>query len=287
MTDHPTKLGLAMPVADLAASTAFYIDCLGCTLAQQQPAPDIAHLIDSNGDAFLLVGPQAGDLTPFLHEEGYIAKPRETFQYDERNLDARYAHLQQQGLTGVQIVVRRWGDRTMKVIDPDGYVLLLYSAAQRSSQETLALFVKGPDELEAALHGLSEADFDLVRANGEWSIRTIVHHLADSTIFYLPAMKMALTESSRIYSPNWTDSNEIVAEKLNYAGQPIGPSLAFFRAFHSYVMHLVQGIPDTWERSVQSSDGSRLNFGSLVDESMTHTLEHIDEILEIRRLHGV
>jgi catechol 2,3-dioxygenase-like lactoylglutathione lyase family enzyme len=86
MTNQPAKPGLAMPVADVATSTAFYIDYLGCTLAKQQPAPDIAHLIDPNGDSFLLVGPQAGDPTPFLNEQAYIAKPRETFQFDDRDL---------------------------------------------------------------------------------------------------------------------------------------------------------------------------------------------------------
>src|SRR5215469_18818286 len=178
MTNQPVKPSLAMPVANLSASTAFYTDCLGFTLADQQPAPDVAHIIDSDGDPLLLVGPQAEDVTPYLAEPHFFTRPGQTITFLGDDLDVRRATLLHKGLTDVQLVEKRWGDRSLIVKDPDGYTLQFIATVPRSSEEGLALYARGPQELEAALAGLSEADLHLSRETGEWSIRAIVGHLA-------------------------------------------------------------------------------------------------------------
>lgn len=289
MTTQPTKPVFAMQVTDLATSTAFYTNYIECSMAEQQPGPDLALLIYPDGDTCLFVGPHAGDPTPHLAEEHYIIKlgEAETLRIDENDLDARLATLRQKGLKDLQLVETRWGDRSLNVKDPDGYILTYYTPAQRSKQETLALYTKGPDELEAALSGLSEAKLDLADAHGGWSIRAIVHHLAEGEIIFVTPLKMAAAESGRTYYPNWHSGNLVVAENLNYAGRPIEPSLALFRAVHGYVIQLAQYVPDVWEHDVQYSHGPRTSFGAIVNDAMVHTLEHIDEILEIRRMHGV
>jgi len=159
--------------------------------------------------------------------------------------------------------------------------------AQRSPEESLALYAQGPDELEIALTGLSEADFALARAPGEWSIRAIVHHLADADTLFLPGMKMALAESGCTYHPNWPSSNEVVSENLNYAGRPVRPSVTLFRVIHRHILELAQHVPDAWERYIQYPDGPKRSFGFYIQLVTSHALEHIDEILEIRRIHNV
>jgi catechol 2,3-dioxygenase-like lactoylglutathione lyase family enzyme len=283
-----TKPAFAMPVTDLATSTAFYTDYIECTLVEQ-PGPDMALLLYPDGDTCLLLGPHAGDPTPYLAEEHYIIKlgEAETLRLEGYDLDARHSTLLQKGLKDLQLVETRWGDRSLNIKDPDGYILNYYAPAQRSQQETLTLYTRGPDELEAALSGLSVADLDLASAQGEWSIRAIVHHLAEGEIIFVSPLKMAAAESGRTYYPNWHSGNLVMAENLNYAGRPIEPSLALFRAINSYVVQLAQYVPDVWEHYVQYSHGPRVSFGTIVNDAMVHTLEHIDEILAIRRIHGV
>jgi catechol 2,3-dioxygenase-like lactoylglutathione lyase family enzyme len=289
MTVRATKPAFAMQVADVATSIAFYTNYIECTLAEQQPGPDMALLIFPDSDTCLLLGPHAGDPTPYLAEEHYIIKfgESETFRLEGGDLDARRSTLLQKGLKDLQLVEKRWGDRSLNIKDPDGYILSFYTPAQRSPQETLTLYIKGPDELEAALSGLSEADLDLAGTQGEWSIRAIVHHLAEGELIFVSPLKTAAAESGRIYYPNWHSGNLVVAENLNYAGRPIEPSLALFRVVHSYVVQLAQYVPDVWEHYVQYSHGPRVSFGAIINDAMAHTLEHIDEILEIRRIHGV
>src|SRR5262245_66013631 len=46
--------------------------------------------------------------------------------------------------------------------------------------ELIERYRAGIGEVEAALEGANEADLDAVPADGEWSARMVVHHLADS-----------------------------------------------------------------------------------------------------------
>src|SRR5215472_2409422 len=286
MTDQPVKPSLAMPVANLAGSLAFYIDCLGFILADQQPDPEAAHIIDSDGDPLLLLGPQAQDVTPYVAEPHFFTRPGQTITFLGDDLEVRRAALLQKGLTDVQVVEKRWGDRSLIVKDPDGYTLQFIATAPRSSEAGLALYARGPQELEAALVGLSEADLHLSREAGEWSIRAIVGHLAGTEIVFAPSMEMALAESGRTYHPNWPISNQRTAKELDYAGRAIEPSLALIRAVHAHILQVAQHVPGAWERYVQDPSGRKRSFGDLVTIVATHMPEHIDEILAIRRIHG-
>ena len=48
-----------------------------------------------------------------------------------------------------------------------------------NKDSVIARYIEGPKLLERALAGLTEADLDTAPAKGGWSIRQIVHHLAD------------------------------------------------------------------------------------------------------------
>jgi hypothetical protein len=48
-----------------------------------------------------------------------------------------------------------------------------------SQENTLALFTAGAERLEAVIQDLTEEALDSACAPGEWTIRQIVHHLAD------------------------------------------------------------------------------------------------------------
>jgi len=100
------------------------------------------------------------------------------------------------------------------------------------------------------------------------------------------SMEIALAESGRTYHPNWPTSNQRTAKELDYAGRPIEPSFALIRAVHAHILQLAQHVPGAWERYVQDPSGRKRSFGDLVTTMATHIPEHIDEILEIRRIHG-
>ena len=99
-------------------------------------------------------------------------------------------------------------------------------------------------------------------------------------------LKFCLTDSGRIYNQNWPSSNENRDHVLESAQREIGPSLALFKATRMHIAQLVQHISDPWERYTEDNAERRTTFTDLVNLLTRHAMEHIDEITEIRRMHG-
>ena len=66
------------------------------------------------------------------------------------------------------------------VKDPGKYTRSMRPLVPRSREEQLALYARGPDDLDAALAGPSREDLDQARA-GQWTIRQITCRLTQST----------------------------------------------------------------------------------------------------------
>jgi hypothetical protein len=64
-----------------------------------------------------------------------------------------------------------------------------------TTAEILVRYLTLPDELEAALAGLAEADFDLARSTEAWTIRQTVHHIVDADEVTKVIIKAALGNS--------------------------------------------------------------------------------------------
>ena len=59
-------------------------------------------------------------------------------------------------------------------------------------KKILELFKQGPGILENALADLSDNELDYVPSNGGWTIRQIVHHIADGDDLWKASIKIAL-----------------------------------------------------------------------------------------------
>src|SRR5215472_5862260 len=96
---------------------------------------------------------------------------------------------------------------------------------------------------------LTEADLDLTRAPDEWSIRQIVHHLAETDAMFLMIFESALARSGSTFIRNSYDQTHWV-ETLAYNQRAIEPSLALIKATRWYLAHLFSHIPDHWDRYI-------------------------------------
>jgi len=275
---------IAVRVADVAASLRFYVDTLGCDLVRHDTGADLA-VVDAAGYAILLAGPAAGDITHELRPEGEVVKPGGSVHLVVGDLDARRAMLAARGVMAT-LIERPWGDRHLQVTDPDGYTVVFWTIVERTPEELLNLYASGVDALERALEGLSEADLDLAREPGAWTIRQIVHHLADAEAMALGGPKFALAEPGRVYHGN-RYSQDVWAECLDYTGREIGPSVALFTAIRAHMLQLVRRLPDALERhTVDASGAPSPPVGRILGMLASHALDHIEEINETRRRHG-
>lgn len=287
----PKLPAFALTVSNLAASIEFYVDRLGFTLLEQHPEADIAHLLDYDGDAILFAGPNATDIRAHLSEPRLIFKPGETLGNRANDLNAQEALLREKGITGITVKETSSGDGTLTFKDPDGYVFEFFQPAMRTPEETIALYTQGSYELEATLDGLEQSHLDLTLTPGSWSIRQIVHHLAESESLFLMHIKTALADSGHVYIRPPYDQ-ELWPQSLEYTKRPIEPSVTFVRASRNHISQLLQYVPDYWDKYVmtkytsEDDPGYKTTVSDLINVQIRHMREHCDEISEIRHTHG-
>jgi len=289
--DMPKRARVALKVNDLASSLTFYVDRLGFQLIESQPDADMAVVLAPDGDLILLAGPAVEDVKSHLDEICVVYKPGDTLDFSEENLDARLAALTARGLTDIHQEQTDEGDRKLTIKDPSNYTISYIQRVQRSPEETIARYIRGGDEVEAALAGLTEADLDLTRAPEEWSIRQIVHHLAETDSMFLMTLKSALAQSGSTFIRNPYDQDHWV-EALAYKERAIEPSLALIKATRRHLAQLLQHIPDHWDRYILlkfaswEGEGDKVTVGELLDGLNWHLADHCAEIHETRRIHS-
>lgn len=274
----------AVRVSDLHRSVAFYTDRLGFELVQLVPDADLAE-IDTGGYRILLAGPDARDLARHLHETHEVVRHGATVFAFAPDLDACHAAMVARGISTAHLMQRPWGDRMLRVPDPDGYTVSFWTQVERSPDESVALYARGPEELERALGGLPDADLDLSARAGHWSIRQITHHIADSEVAVLGRLTSALAEPGRVYLAN-PYSQDAWAEGLDYAHRPVEPAVALFWAIRLHVRELIEHLPGAWERAYRTAEGAEQRVGPLISMLGSHALEHVEDIRDIRRMHG-
>lgn len=142
----------------------------------------------------------------------------------------------------------------------------LDGAGRATAIESIAIH---PSQLRAALEGASDADLSLRYRDGGWTIRQVVHHLADSHVNAYVRFKLALTEDvPRIK----TYEEARWAELPDSSVVPVSVSLQLLEALH-----------ERWVALLRSMD----------DDQFTRRLDHpeqgvisLDQMLALYGWHG-
>lgn len=86
-----------------------------------------------------------------------------------------------------------------------------------------------PRTLRATVAGLDNAALDTPYRDGGWTVRQIVHHLADSHLNAYLRFKLALTEENPVIRPY---SQEAFAKLPDSTGLSVSPSLEMLEGLH-------------------------------------------------------
>jgi DinB superfamily len=94
----------------------------------------------------------------------------------------------------------------------------------------ITLIASFPDRLRAALAGLDDDQLDTPYRPGGWTVRQLVHHLADSHSQTLHRFKLALTEERPTIKPY---KEALWAEHVDARAMPVEPSLQIVTGTHA------------------------------------------------------
>jgi len=135
---------------------------------------------------------------------------------------------------------------------------------------------EGPDRLEAASQGLSDAELDYAPSDGGWSPREVVHHTADSEMTSAIRLRKLLAEdSARIEGYD----EEEFARKLHYRERPIASSLRAVRAARETSAEILERLTEAeWSRRGIHAESGEYSIDTWLEIYAAHCHDHADQI---------
>jgi hypothetical protein len=154
----------------------------------------------------------------------------------------------------------------------------LDSAARQQSLATLESF---PSRLEEALAGLSPAQLDTPYRDGGWSVRQVVHHLADSHMHSYLRCKFAASEENPIIKAydeaRW-------ARFEDGAHEPAESSLAILTGLHARWVRWFRSLEEgDWPRQFVHPENGPMRLDVTAGLYAWHSRHHLAHITELRR----
>jgi uncharacterized damage-inducible protein DinB len=166
---------------------------------------------------------------------------------------------------------------------------------QTSNREVIiARYADGPNQLEAAIAGLSEEELDIAASDDTWTIRQIVHHVADGDDIWKEFIKRAIGNPGGRFDLQWywERPQDEWAKSWAYASREIEPSLRAFRASRDHIVQLLECIPEVWERNLlvrwpKEEEEEEVRVAWVVGMQAQHVTGHVNDIQRARQVHGV
>ncbi|MGA2252073.1 YfiT family bacillithiol transferase [Terracidiphilus sp.] len=143
--------------------------------------------------------------------------------------------------------------------------------------ETIRLF---PLLLRAAVYDLSDAQLDTPYRDGGWSVRQLVHHIADSHANAYIRFKLALTEDNPIIKPY----DEAAWAMLPDSSQSIDPSLTIVDGVHARMTALLEALPEAeFECTFQHPERGPMTIARNLATYDWHSRHHLAHITNLRQ----
>ena len=148
-------------------------------------------------------------------------------------------------------------------------------------------YLEGPELLAKTLADLKKSDLDIAPTKGGWTVRQIVHHIADGDDIWKTGIKQALGDDQIEFSLDWyqTLTQDTWADRWAYAQRPIEESLALLRAIRNHVIQLIEHVPNGWNRAVgfrNKDDVTEiLPVGFIIEMQSNHLMHHLKQIESI------
>jgi len=146
-------------------------------------------------------------------------------------------------------------------------------------KDAIATLAELPEELRNAVDGLSSAQLGTPYREGGWTVRQVVHHVADSHMNALVRVKLALTEDWPTIKPY----DEAAWAKLHDMVAPVEWSLELIESMHARWIMLLQSLDEQqWLRGFNHPEGGRMTVEFVTLLYAWHSRHHVAHITHLR-----
>jgi hypothetical protein len=141
-----------------------------------------------------------------------------------------------------------------------------------------------PAAIEAAAQGLTDAQLNTPYRDGGWTVRQVVHHLADSHLNGFLRMKLILTEAGPVLKPYDQDAWAALSDT---AAMSIESSLLILRGLHERWVALLESLPEaSWKRSALHPEVGVVSLADLLADYARHGEQHVEQVMRLRAAQG-
>jgi hypothetical protein len=140
-----------------------------------------------------------------------------------------------------------------------------------------------PEELRNAVNGLDAAQLNTSYRDGGWTLRQVVHHIADSHMNAFIRVRLALTEDWPVVKPY----QEAAWATLHDSTAPVEWSLELIESLHARWVMLLQSLDEAqWQRGYKhpESGPSTVEMAALM--YAWHSRHHLAHITHLRAAKG-
>jgi uncharacterized damage-inducible protein DinB len=136
-----------------------------------------------------------------------------------------------------------------------------------------------PQRLTAAVAGLDDAQLDTPYREGGWTVRQLVHHVADSHANSYVRFKLALTEDWPTIKPY----DEAAWANLPDSRASILPSLGFVDGLHYRLVALLESLSEEdFQRGFNHPERGRMTLATNLALYDWHSRHHVAHITALR-----
>jgi uncharacterized damage-inducible protein DinB len=140
-----------------------------------------------------------------------------------------------------------------------------------------------PEQLREAVRSLDEDQLDTPYREGGWTVRQVVHHLADSHMAAFHRLRCALTEDV----PDIPGYNEAAFAALPDHKMPIEWSLDLLEGVHARWVVLLNSMNSAqWNRTWNHSENGVQRLDVVTLQYAWHSRHHVAHITHLRAQQG-
>ncbi len=176
-----------------------------------------------------------------------------------------------------------------KELEKQKYPIGHFSPPETISDEDLENYIsdieKLPEKLRSLLSGFTEEKLNTPYRSKGWTVKQVVHHIADSHMNAYIRFKLALTEDMPTIKPYYEDK---WAELHDYQNTSIETSLDLIEALHSRWVNLLKSMTKKdFEKSFfHPEQGKEFSLDESTGMYSWHGRHHFAHIEELKKRKG-
>jgi uncharacterized damage-inducible protein DinB len=141
-------------------------------------------------------------------------------------------------------------------------------------------YLAGPQQLRAAVAGMTAEQFDARPVHGKWSAKQVVCHVADFEPVYVDRMKRVIAENEPTL---FSGDPDLFATTLAYDQRDVAVELDFIALARKHMGAILRSLkPEDFQRRGLHSEAGPITLEKLLTNITKHIPHHIKFIAEKR-----